>query len=120
VETIDPSTIILFAAVLLAFPMTLVWIGVHIMGIIRLGSSLAELSGRIKLAWLLAGVGGFMGPCVVLASLVSMGIAIAERRQPAATLATQRASSTILLAGVIILLMAAELAIAALLQVLLT
>ena len=111
--------LVLFAGVLLAFPLTLLWIGAHALGLIRLGGGLSAVSSRAKMAWLLSFGGGFLGPCVILAALVSMGMALAERRQPDATDETRQVSGTVLLAGAILLVMAAVLTASVLISVVL-
>lgn len=96
----------------LAVVLTLVWIALHALCLFRLGGAgLTAASARIKQAWLLAVVGGFLGPCVMLAALASMGMALAERRQPDAHPATRQIANTLLLAGGLLMAMAAILVI---------
>lgn len=108
-----------FVGALLAALLTLVWIGVHVLGLVRLASQLDAVSQRAKIAWGVSAVGGFMGPCVIVMALVGMGLALAERRAPDATDATRRATGYVLAAGAIILVMALVLAASAGVSVLL-
>jgi len=108
------DSLVLMAGALLAIPLTLIWIVIHIVGAVRLGGALGAISQKAKIAWALGVVGGFMGPCVILLSMVSMVLAVVAQREPEVTPETLQATRTVLLAGATILLMAAVLGAAVL------
>jgi hypothetical protein len=111
------SELVLFVGVVLAIPLTFLWMAVHVHGLFKLGGALGGISRRAGIAWLLAGAGGFMGPCVIPVSLAAMVLAIIERRRGEVDPHTAIALRTVIVSGVVILVMAAELTLAALLSV---
>ena len=68
-----------------AFVGVLVYLVVHIVGLVKLARSkdTEPISGLSIAAWVLSFVGGFMGPCVILASIgaLIMGV-MALRAEP--------------------------------------
>ena len=104
-------------AAMLAFPLTLLWMGVHILGLVRLSTELKDASQRVKIAWALSAMTGFMGPCVILGALAGMGMALMERGSAEAHPATRRVAGYVLLAGAIILVMTAVLVTGTLISV---
>ena len=99
----SPSEGVLIASVLFVVALTLLWMVVHGYGLFRLGGQLSEVSKKAQLGWLLSLIGGFMGPCVLPMSVIGMVLAALARRADDASAATQKASSTILLAGAVIM-----------------
>mgnify|MGYP001173557288 CR=1 FL=1 len=94
---------VVIAAVLFTVILTLLWMAIHGYGLFRLGGQLSEVSKKAQLGWLLSLVGGFTGPCVLPISVIGMVLAVQARRSDDVNAATQKAVSTILLAGAIII-----------------
>lgn len=81
-DGIDLQQISVFLAagtcICLVFP----WMGVHGWGLIKLlRMEDKSASGKAVGAWALSFVGGFMGPCVILASLVAFFLAGGEAKK---------------------------------------
>ncbi|MFT4974364.1 MAG: hypothetical protein ACI8S6_000246 [Myxococcota bacterium] len=108
---LTPDMIMLFIGVLLAFLLTLGWIGVNVVGAITLGNSLSAVSKRMKTAWGLSIIGGFMGPCVIPVSLVALVMALIELRGDDVSPETLKAGRYVTLSTTIILVMAMILAV---------
>jgi len=110
-NAIDLQQISVFLAtgtcICLVFP----WMAVHGWGLIKLlGMEDKSASGKAVGAWALSFVGGFTGPCVILASLVAFFIAGGEAKKARwgdANEATAHVAKVARLSSAIILLMAA-------------
>lgn len=108
------SELILIVGITAAVPMTFLWMAAHAYGLLKLGGNLSHISRRAGTAWLISGIGGFMGPLVIPMSVVSLVMALKEKGQDGIGAHTAVALRTVIAASVIILLMSALLVLAAL------
>ncbi len=79
---IDLQQISIFLAAGTAICLVFPWMAVHVWGLVKLmGMDDKGASGKALGAWALSFVGGFMGPCVILASLVAFFLAGGEAKK---------------------------------------
>lgn len=86
---------------------TLAWLGVQFYFAFRYAQSEGETDRRALIAWGLSFAGGFTGPCVILLSLVALGVGLWARHaaeEPSAR--TRIASHASIAASSVILVMA--------------
>ncbi|MFT5680416.1 MAG: hypothetical protein ACI8RZ_001322 [Myxococcota bacterium] len=108
------SELVLIVGVVIAIPLTFLWMAAHVYGLVKLGSGLNHISRRAGITWLIAAVSSFMGPCVIPMSAVTLVAAILERRKDDVSPQTTLALRTIIITSTIMLVMCAVLIVASL------
>jgi len=96
-----------FAATGVAFLFTLGWLAVQLASAVRFAKAPSGDVDRLAvIAWGLSFAGGFTGPCVILLSLVALGIgAAALRKAPEPGSRSRIAAQAAVIASAVILVM---------------